>query len=262
MKIPSLLIAGSLAIFPLVSSNQLLAENNKENLFPKETSIGYFQPGLKIWNLNYDKKDAIKNYKEAIKDYKKALDLNPNNVYALLFRAEHNWKQENYDNALIDLNTVLRIDPENKYAIYDRAKVHADAGRHLLAIKHYSESIEKGIELEYAYANRGILHSWTGNAADACSDWRKSISIGKESASEYAAEQFKGKCEKDVFETFNREVKASFFSRSARKKYDLGDRKGACKDYFVAKKYGYKSKRAILIDELLVNSYCFVITKR
>ena len=178
----------------------------------------------------------------------------------MLFRAESNWRQKNYDAAINDLNNVLKIDPENKYAIYDRAKVHADAGRHLIAIKYYSESIKKGIELEYAYANRGILHSWIGNAADACSDWRKSISSGNDSASEYAAEQFKSKCEKDVFEQFQKNVKVNSLLRSGRDKFDLGDRKGACKNYFEAKKYGYKSKKASFFDNVLFNSICFVLT--
>jgi len=254
MKITSILITGSLAIFPLVSSNQLLAENNKKNIFPKQESRKYFIHGLKQWEMYDDDKEAIKNYK-------KALNLDPNNIYALLFRAESYWRQKNYDDALKDLNTVLKIDPENKYAIYDLAKVHSDAGNYLIAIKHYSVSIKKGIELEYSYANRGTLNSWTGNAADACSDWRKSISSGNESASEYAAEQFKSKCEKDVFEQFQKNVKINSLIRSGRDKFDLGDKRGACKDYFEAKKYGYKSKKVSLFDKLFVNSFCFFVSR-
>ena len=254
MKISSLLIAGSLAIFPLVSSNQLLAENNKKYIFPKQESREYFIHGLRQWEMYDDDKEAIINYK-------KALDLDPNNIYALLFKAESNWREKNYDDALNDLNTVLRIDPQNKYAIYDRAKVQADAGRYLIAIKHFTESIEKGIELENAYANRGMLHSLTGNASDACSDWRKSISSGNDIGSEYAADQFKSKCEKDVFEQFQKNVKVNSLIRSGRNKFDLGDRRGACEDYFEAKKYGYKSKKASLFDKLFVNSYCFFVTR-
>ena len=254
MKISTLLIVGSLAIFPLVSSNQLFAENNKKNIFSKQASREYFIHGLKQWEMYNDDKEAIKNYK-------KALDLDPNNIYALLFRAESYWRQKNYDDALKDLNTVLKIDPENKYAIYDLAKVHSDAGNYLIAIKHYSVSIEKGIELEYSYANRGTLNSWTGNAADACSDWRKSISSGNDSASEYAAEQFKTKCEKDVFEQFQKNVKINSLIRSGRDKFDLGDKRGACKDYFEAKEYGYKSKKVSLFDKLFVNSFCFFVSR-
>ena len=254
MKISTLLIVGSLAIFPLLSSNQLFAENNKKNIFSKQASREYFIHGLKQWEMYNDDKEAIKNYK-------KALDLDPNNIYALLFRAESYWRQKNYDDALNDLNTVLRIDPQNKYAIYDRAKVHADAGRYLTAIKHFSESIEKGIELEYAYANRGMLHSLTGNASDACSDWRKSISSGNDNASEYAADQFRSKCEKNVFEQFQKNIKANSLILSGRNKFDLGDRRGACEDYFEAKKYGYKSKKASLFGKLFINSYCFFVTR-
>ena len=254
MKISSLLISSLLAIFNLLSSNQLLAENNKKYIFPKQASQEYFIHGLKLWEI-YD------DDKEAIKKYNKALDLNPNNIYALLFRAESNWRLKNYGDALNDLNTVLRIDPENKYAIYDRAKVHADAGQYLIAIKHFSETIEKGIQLEYAYANRGRLYSLTGNASDACSDWSKSISIGNESASEYAAEQFKSKCADDFFEQFESNVKVNWLIRTGRNKFDLGDRKGACKDYFEARKYGYKSKKASLFGKLFINSYCFFVTR-
>ena len=255
MKISFFLPSLFLILISSFPTNTLMAENDKKNIFPKQTSREYFINGLKQWEMH-------DNDKEAIKNYKKALDLDPNNIYALLFRAESYWRQKNYDDALNDLNTVLRIDPQNKYAIYDRAKVHADAGRYLIAIKHFSESIEKGIELENAYANRGMLHSLTGNASDACSDWRKSISSGNDIGSEYAAEQFKSKCEKDVFEQFQKNVKVNSLIRSGRNKFDLGDRRGACEDYFEAKKYGYKSKKASLFDKLFVNSYCFFVTRQ
>ena len=136
-----------------------------------------------------------------------------------------------------------------------------DAGNHLIAIKNYSESIKKGIELEYAYANRGTLNSWTGNAAGACSDWRESISSGNDIASAYSAKMFRKNCEDKVFKQFNKKVKMHALKRSAREKFDLGDRKGACEDYFEAKKYGYKSKRANFFEKLYVNSYCFLVTK-
>lgn len=254
MRIYRLLLACSLAIIPTTISNDLLAENNKKNIFPKETSREYFLHGIKQIEFYDDDKSAIENYE-------KALDFNPKNIYALLFKAESNWRLQNYDIALNDINTVLEIDPDNKYAIYDRAKVNADAGNYLIAIKHYSESIEKGIELEYAFANRGTLNSWTGNAASACSDWQASISSGNDDASEYSAKMFKKNCEDKVFSQFNKKVKMHSLARSAREKFDLGNRKGACKDYFEAKKYGYKSTRANFFEKLYVNSYCFFATK-
>ena len=252
MRIYRLLLACSLAIIPTTISNDLLAENNKKNIFPKETSREYFLHGIKQIEFYDDDKSAIENYD-------KALEFNPKNIYALLFRAESNWRLQNYDIALNDINTVLEIDPDNKYAIYDRAKVNADAGNYLIAIKHYSESIEKGIELEYAFANRGTLNSWTGNAAGACSDWKASISSGNNDASLYSKKMFRKNCEDNVFNKFNKKVKMHSLKLSAREKFNLGDRKGACKDYFEAKQYGYKSK-ANLFEKMYVDSYCFVIS--
>ena len=254
MKIYRLLITCFLALLPATTSSDLIADNNKKNMFPKESSREYFLHGIKQIDFYDDDQSAIENYD-------KALDYNPKNIYALLFRAESNWRLQNYDLALEDINTVLEIDPGNKYAIYDRAKVNADAGNHLIAIQNYSESIKKGIELEYAYANRGTLNSWTGNAAGACSDWRASISSGNDDASAYSSKMFRKNCEDKVFRQFNKKVKMHSLARSAREKFDLGDRKGACKDYFEAKKYGYEPSRANIFEKLYVNSYCFLATK-
>ena len=73
-------------------------------------------------NKEAEKLEAEGKFREAIILLDEAINLDPENIYALLNRAVDKSLLEDYKGAIEDYSTVIGIDPDNTLAIFNRGK--------------------------------------------------------------------------------------------------------------------------------------------
>lgn len=86
---------------------------------------------------------------------------------------------EGLDRALYDCNIALEIEPENRFALDSRALVHLKMGNLDLALADYEAAIALETEFEYAHAiyGRGIVKVWMGQTAEGDADIARAIAL-------------------------------------------------------------------------------------
>ena len=247
MKIYPLLVSIFLAATPTIFSDKSKAKS----------IIPDIRKSIEL-NVEGDKKIYFyDDHKSAIKDYTESLKLNSKNTYALFSRAYSKSELKDYEGAVKDLTHLLAIDPSNGPAIYNRARANANLKRNISAIKDYSRAISKEIELKYSYFNRGILKELIGDAKGACTDWEKGIEKGNKRAKNVFAEN----CLPSNFSNYELRTKNRVIMKRARDRNLLGDRRGACEDYQLAKRNGFiPQKKYKLHYKLFTDPYCFFRT--
>ena len=251
MKIYHLLIACTLAIAPYSFSQKLEAKNIAVNIDPISKSKQLEEKGRKKWNKN--------NNHGAIKDYTEALKLNPQNADALFGRAYSKWELKDYEGAHEDYNKILKMESHD---------IHIYTLHNLSLLNFYTKNFEEGIEITTqlisknfqllnTYTNRGLYKEKLGDAKGACADYRK----GSENGSEAATLRVKESCEPNVFKAFENRTKNNLIMNRAREKYALGDGRGSCEDYQLAKSNGYiPPKKHRLFYKVFTDPYCFFRT--
>ena len=251
MKIYPLLFACSLAIAPYSFSQKLKAKNISVNIDPIDRSNFLEEEGTKKWRT--------KDNHGAIKDYTEALKLNPKNADALFGRAYSKWELKDYEGAHADYNKILKMESHD---------IHIYTLHNLSLLNFYTKNFEEGIEITSklisknfqllnTYTNRGLYKEKLGDAKGACADYRK----GSENGSEAATLRVKESCEPNVFKAFENKTKNNLIMNRAREKYALGDGKGSCEDYQLAKSNGYIApKKHKLFYKVFTDTYCFLRT--
>ena len=251
MKIYHLLISGTLAIVPYSFSQKLEAKNISVNIDPIDRSNTLEEEGTKKWRT--------KDNHGAIKDYTEALKLNPKNADALFGRAYSKWELKDYEGAHADYHKILKMDSPDIhiYTLHNLSLLNFDTKNFEEGIEVTTKLISKNFQLLNTYTNRGLYKEKLGDAKGACADYRK----GSENGSEAATLRVKESCEPNVFKAFEKKTKNNLIMNRAREKYALGDGRGSCEDYQLAKSNGYiPPKKHKLFYKVFTDPYCFFRT--
>ena len=251
MKINPLLIAFTLAIAHYTCTQKIKAKNISVNINPIDKSIGLEEEGLKKLHL--------KDNHGAIKDYTEALKLNPKNVDALFGRAYSKWELKDYEGAHSDFNKILKTEPDkiHLYTLHNLSLLNFKTKNFKEGIEVTTKLISQNFQLLNSYTNRGLYKEKLGDAKGACADYRK----GSENGNDIATLRVKESCETNVFKEFEKNTKNNMLMNRAREKYALGDGRGSCEDYQVAKSNGYiPPKKHRLFYKIFTNPYCFFRT--
>jgi len=251
MKINPLLIAFSLAIAPYTLSQKLKAKNISVNIDPIDRSNKLEEEGAK--------KLRAKDNHGAIKDYTEALKLNPKNIGALFGRGYSKWELKDYKGAHADFNKILKIEPDkiHLHTLHNLSLLNFDTRKFREGIEVTTKLISQNFQLPNSYANRGLYKENIGDAKGACADYRKSIENGNDKLTLRVKES----CEPNVFKAFEKKTKNKMFMNRAREKYALGDGRGSCEDYQLAKSNGYiPPKKHRLFYKVFTENYCFFKT--
>ncbi len=251
MKINHYLIACSFAIAPYTFLQKLEAKNISVNIDPIEQSNKLEEEGVKKWRT--------KDNHGAIKDYTEALKFNPKNVGALFGRAYSKWELKDYEGAHSDFNKILKTEPDkiHLYTLHNLSLLNFETKNFEEGVEVTTKLISQNFQLNNSYTNRGLYKENLGDAKGACADYRK----GSENGNEIASLRVKESCEPNVFKAFEKKTKNNMIMNRARKKYALGDGKGSCEDYQLAKSNGYvPPKKHKLFYKVFTDPYCFFRT--
>ncbi len=137
---------------------------------------------------NYDLeklcRDQYQNgeYKEAIVNCDKLIELEPENIYAYIYRGSSKDELGDSKSAIQDYNKVIEIDPRDWNAYYNRGVTLRDSGNTTGAINDFTKTIELNPECAIAFRNRGNLRLESIDIKNACSDWKKAADLGDEVA--------------------------------------------------------------------------------
>ena len=136
----------------LESCNSMLAE---DSLSPERRAKLLAGRGRVHHRLG---KDAL-----ALRDYTGALQIDPEDSYALYNRAVIYEQQGNLPLAIEDFTASLDLRPDNEEAYLLRGLAYLDSGRFREATDDFTQLHHSDPDNPYALANRGIAHAWLGN---------------------------------------------------------------------------------------------------
>ena len=251
MKINPYLIACTLAIAPCTFLQKLEAKNISVNIDPIDKSNKLEEEGAKKWRT--------KDNHGAIKDYTEALELNPKNIGALFGRAYSKWELKDYEGAHSDFNKILKTEPDkiHLYTLHNLSLLNFETKNFKEGIEVTTKLISQNFQLLNSYTNRGLYKEKLGDAKGACADYRK----GSENGNDIATLRVKESCETNVFEAFEKKTENNMLMNRAREKYALGDGRGSCEDYELAKSNGFiPPKKHRLFYKVFTEPYCFLRT--
>lgn len=102
------------------------------------------------YNTEAEKLEQKEKYAEAIIVLNKAIEMKPNNVYALINRAVDKSILKDYEGAIVDYSKVLEVDKDNTLAFLNRVRNKERLKDFIGAIEDYENAIKtKGGEIIY-----------------------------------------------------------------------------------------------------------------
>ena len=126
------------------------------------------------------------DYERAIEDYLQAEEAGYNNTYNLAYGLGISYYNlEQYEQALANLNTALDVDPEDVDALLARGRTHVALGNVGAAIRTFDEVIALDIENVDAYYERGLVFISEENWDDAIGDFENVLLLDAANADAY-----------------------------------------------------------------------------
>lgn len=117
-------------------------------------------------------------HQQALHHFEKLLKFQPENLLALLGKANSLVALEQLDNAESIYNSILESNPENMYAMTELGVIYLKKGKHELAKKQFSQALEKDSErFTCPYEGMGLLFLKEGKYGEAKKYLRKAIDI-------------------------------------------------------------------------------------
>jgi tetratricopeptide (TPR) repeat protein len=116
-------------------------------------------------------------FTRAIGDFDKVLNLQPNNVDALILRGDSYSQLGQVGQALADLNRAVADAPDNPQAFLYRGLAQGRRGEDKLALADYDEAIKLEPRYVDALVNRAAVHAAQGRAANAIRDLDAALAI-------------------------------------------------------------------------------------
>lgn len=133
-----------------------------------------------LWSSCTSEADRLINRQSEV------LQADPNNVSALILRAEGFTEKNELQKALVDLNRAIELSPESARAYLGRSEVHTKDRAYENALNDANKAIELNSELSRAYALRGQARvELEQNFTEALADLDLAIQKGENTANVY-----------------------------------------------------------------------------
>jgi tetratricopeptide (TPR) repeat protein len=179
------------------------------------------------------------NYPAAITAFTHALQLDPQNADAFLFRGDAKEKQGDYDGAIADYSRVLELEPKNVEAYQNRGVAKSEKGDNDGAIADYSQALQLDPTNAVVLLYRGYAKSTTDDNAGAVADYSRVLELEPHNADAYNGRgnaRFMQDDAAGAMADYNTALQldpqnADFYLNRGMTKQNLGDFTGALADY-------------------------------
>lgn len=138
------------------------------------TAADYFKKG-DFYYRNFEHASAIGYFTRAI-------ELDPTNINAYLYRGFCRNITKEFAGAVVDFTKVIELSPDHKWAYVSRGSARNKTGDYALAIEDFNQALLLDPTDQEAYNNRGFSKKMMGDKDGACEDWNKSKKMGNEEA--------------------------------------------------------------------------------
>ena len=119
----------------------------------------------------------MQNYEDALKDFERAIEIDPDNKWAIANRSFVYTTIKAYDDALSDINRAIEIDPKYTFAQAFRGRTYRKMGRYKDALKDLNHVIEIDPDDKWTIAQRGDTFRLMKRYEDALKDFDHVIEI-------------------------------------------------------------------------------------
>ncbi|MES2627483.1 MAG: tetratricopeptide repeat protein [Bacteroidota bacterium] len=121
---------------------------------------------------------ASRSSKDVALDYfNSAIDIRPQSMEALYFKAMFLQNRKRYDEARQVYADMLVVDSNNANAYYNLGYIQLDENKPDSAILSFTKAISKNSRYAEAYYNRGYAYELTGKKSQAANDYKLSLSF-------------------------------------------------------------------------------------
>lgn len=131
---------------------------------------------------------ALMDYDKAIELWPAGEENKVELIGICLERGDTHYVMQNYELAIIDFSKAIEIDPTNVLAYVYRGDARDNSGLPKEAIEDYSKTIELDPADGSAYYNRAVTKKGMSDEKGACEDFKKAAALGFKGAEEYTAE--------------------------------------------------------------------------
>ncbi len=136
-------------------TDRALADYNEATRLGPHFAESFFERGLLLATRK-------REFGRAIGDFDKVLALKPDNVEALLFRADAYRQMGNVAPAMADLNRAVALEPSNPRAFFFRGLLNSSRGEKRLALADYDKAIALDPAYGDALVSRSAIHAADG----------------------------------------------------------------------------------------------------
>lgn len=120
------------------------------------------------------------DFKAAEEQLSKAIDMNPEDVWALHYRGLTRYRESRLSAAIKDLTLAVEQAPHIQILHHTLGEALSDAGDHEGAVAAFSKAIECSPEVAFSYDSRGQLLLKLGRYQEAEEDFSRSIQLDQE----------------------------------------------------------------------------------
>jgi tetratricopeptide (TPR) repeat protein len=114
---------------------------------------------------------------EALADFDLALQMDPQNLLALLGRANANYASRRLAASLEDYTRIITLDPHSALYYFKRGNIHLDLKEFAPALSDYSESLKIDPNQAVVLLNRSIAAARLGHRRDAALDQGRALAL-------------------------------------------------------------------------------------
>lgn len=158
------------ALDALGQSDRALDDYNEAIRRDPKSPLAFFGRGV----LLASRKRA---FTRAIADFDKVLELQPDNIDALILRGDAYSQLGQPGRALSDLNRAVTEAPDNAQAVLHRGVAQGRRGESSLALADYDQALKLDPRYVDALVNRAAIHAAAGRSADAIRDLDAALAI-------------------------------------------------------------------------------------
>ena len=142
--------------------------------FAQNDTIFLSNQRLKVGNDFYSRKD----YNSAISAYTEAIELNPQNIDAYIYRGGAFGYLKNYQSAVADYSQAIQLDNRNFNAHYGLGAAYLYQGKYNSAIVELNTAINLNSQNAAAYYARGYCYEMTYRNSEAQRDYETAKRLG------------------------------------------------------------------------------------
>lgn len=153
----------------------ILMENQINDIVREKTAHAYYHHRGAAYLEQGD-------YNLALKDFDRAIQLDPKNSLAYVYRARAHEKLEQYDAALADFNRAIELDSQSEDVHVYRGVFYLNQGNYILAIQDLDTAIQISPKQGFHYCKRGTAYKLMGDKILARKDYQMAVSLGHEHA--------------------------------------------------------------------------------